>query len=188
MNLLLKPGNWLLAYLFMAILLPGTAAIAQQTERPDVVIADFEGETYGDWKAEGEAFGTRSGERNVTRTNAGQRIQGTGAREQLSQRRPHDWHLDVTTDHDRTELPEFPDRWRWPPGKTCMNLLVDGEIVRTVTGDNTQARRQRGTGFGVLGRHGPGGKNGHDSNRGCGNRGLGAHQCRPHLSRPTRNR
>ena len=26
-------------------------------ERPDVVFADFEAETYGEWKAEGEAFG-----------------------------------------------------------------------------------------------------------------------------------
>ncbi|MEN9633452.1 MAG: Levanase precursor [Verrucomicrobiota bacterium] len=31
--------------------------IAQAPKRPDIVVADFEGGTYGDWKVEGEAFG-----------------------------------------------------------------------------------------------------------------------------------
>jgi fructan beta-fructosidase len=26
--------------------------------QPDIVIADFEGETYGDWKTTGDAFGS----------------------------------------------------------------------------------------------------------------------------------
>ena len=33
-----------------------TSAIA--ADRPDVVVADFEGETYGGWKVEGDAFAT----------------------------------------------------------------------------------------------------------------------------------
>ncbi|MEO1981834.1 MAG: hypothetical protein ABGZ24_15055, partial [Fuerstiella sp.] len=37
-------------------LLVGSAA-AQDAARPDIVVADFEGDTYGKWKAEGEAFG-----------------------------------------------------------------------------------------------------------------------------------
>src|SRR4051812_12838226 len=33
------------------------AATVRAADRPDILIADFEGDTYGDWKAEGEAFG-----------------------------------------------------------------------------------------------------------------------------------
>ena len=29
----------------------------QAKPRPDVLVADFEADTYGDWKVEGEAFG-----------------------------------------------------------------------------------------------------------------------------------
>src|SRR5205085_11598375 len=38
----------------LPLLLPCAAVAA---ERPDVLIADFEGKDYGDWKTTGEAFG-----------------------------------------------------------------------------------------------------------------------------------
>ena len=31
----------------------------RERSRPPIVLADFEGESYGDWTAEGQAFGTR---------------------------------------------------------------------------------------------------------------------------------
>ncbi|MDP6059544.1 MAG: hypothetical protein QGH33_11660, partial [Pirellulaceae bacterium] len=48
---------------FVFLAMTGTSALAQEAEtrasakRADVLVADFEGETYGDWKVEGEAFG-----------------------------------------------------------------------------------------------------------------------------------
>ena len=36
---------------------------------PDILIADFEGETYGDWKVEGAAFGSRPAVANVSPGN-----------------------------------------------------------------------------------------------------------------------
>src|SRR5688572_15097809 len=33
--------------------------ISCKQQRTDIVIADFENESYGDWKSEGDAFGTR---------------------------------------------------------------------------------------------------------------------------------
>ena len=34
-----------------------TGLFAQTPQRTDIIIADFEGETYGDWKVQGTAFG-----------------------------------------------------------------------------------------------------------------------------------
>src|SRR5258708_30394607 len=42
----------------LAFCLALVAAPAASAQRADIIIADFEGETYGSWKAEGEAFGT----------------------------------------------------------------------------------------------------------------------------------
>ena len=40
-----------------ALLTTATASQAQQSSRPDIVVGDFEGSNYGDWKVEGTAFG-----------------------------------------------------------------------------------------------------------------------------------
>ena len=45
------PRTWAVVVL---LCLPAVAAAA---DRPEILIADFEGDTYGDWKTTGEAFG-----------------------------------------------------------------------------------------------------------------------------------
>src|SRR5262249_2910776 len=42
----------------IGITLAGAVAGASRQNREDILIADFEGTTYGDWKATGAAFGT----------------------------------------------------------------------------------------------------------------------------------
>src|SRR4051812_47419478 len=42
--------------LLLTLVLP---AITLAAERPELLIADFEGDTYGDWKATGTAFGEK---------------------------------------------------------------------------------------------------------------------------------
>ena len=46
---------------------PGAAAQPAATARPDIVLADFEGLDYGDWKVTGEAFGSgpRQGDNSI---------------------------------------------------------------------------------------------------------------------------
>jgi fructan beta-fructosidase len=56
MNALLRTCRWLL--LSIGGLVVGNTAIpSQDAKRPDILIADFEGKDYGDWKTTGEAFG-----------------------------------------------------------------------------------------------------------------------------------
>lgn len=117
-------------------LLLATIAVLHAQEQPDILIANFEGETYGEWKAEGEAFGTGpakgalpgqmkvSGFKGKGLVNSflkGDRTTGTLTSPQFTIERPWLNFLIGGGAH---------------AGETCMNLLVEGEVVRTATGPN----------------------------------------------------
>lgn len=105
----------------------------------DILVADFEGETYGDWHVEGEAFGDGpaqgtlsgqmhvggyTGERLVNSFFEGDRTTGT-----------------LTSPPFRIERKylTFLIGGGGYAGMTCMNLLVDGKVVHTATGGNTRS-------------------------------------------------
>ena len=108
------------------------------TARPDVVLADFEGETYGGWTASGEAFGAGpargalpgqmgvSGFRGAGLVNSFHG--GDGATGTL---RSPEFRVD-------RDFVAFLIGGGGFPGKTCLNLVVDGKVVRTATGPNTE--------------------------------------------------
>ena len=114
---------------------PSDAAV--RAARKDVLIADFEGKTYGKgWKTEGEAFGTgpASGTRPRQMKVSGFRGKGfvntylkdDGATGTLTSppfkiERAYIKFLIGGGGFERT---------------TCMNLLVDGKVVRTAAGPN----------------------------------------------------
>lgn len=104
----------------------------------DILIADFEGETYGKWKAEGEAFGagpakgTLKGQMPVSGFKGkglvnsfldGDRTTGTLTSPPIKIERKYLTFLIGGGGH---------------AGKTCMNLLVDGKLISTMTGANTR--------------------------------------------------
>lgn len=101
----------------------------------DIVVEDFEGGTYGDWKVEGTAFGVRPAEANVAHfKNKVTGHQGSGL---VNTYLPRDGAIGKLTS------PEFSierDHINFligaggHAGKTCMNLLVDGKVVRTAVG------------------------------------------------------
>lgn len=121
--------------LFMLCLLLSVGLTVSGT-REDLLIADFEGETYGDWRAEGAAFGigpargALPGQMPVTgflgRGLANSYLGGDGSTGTLTsppfriQRR----FLNFLIGGGRY------------PGQTCLNLIVEGQIVRTATGPN----------------------------------------------------
>ncbi len=102
----------------------------------DILIADFEGQTYGDWKTTGDAFGpgpahgTLPGQMPVSGYEGkglvnsfyhGDRSTGTLTSPPLAIRRKYVNFLIGGGMH---------------PGTTCINLLVGGHVVRTATGPN----------------------------------------------------
>jgi sucrose-6-phosphate hydrolase SacC (GH32 family) len=104
----------------------------------DLVIADFEGPGYGEWQASGTAFGTGPAAGALPGQMAVGDFHGKGL--------VNSFHGGDNATGTLTS-PEFTIRRRFLgfliggggfPGKTCLNLLVDGKPVRTATGTNTQ--------------------------------------------------
>ena len=105
---------------------------------PDLVIADFEGSDYGPWKTTGGAFGPGpahgalpgqmpvegfEGKGLVNSFSGGDAATGTLTSPEFKIERPYIKFLIGGGKDDE---------------KTCMNLLVEGKIVRKATGPNDQ--------------------------------------------------
>ncbi len=106
--------------------------------RPPIVLADFEGDSYGNWVAEGEAVGTAPARGTLPRQQPVTGFLGGGLVNTYQ-------GGDDTV--GRLLSPAFTINRRFinfligggaHPGETCVNLLVDGQIVRTATGKNTE--------------------------------------------------
>lgn len=107
--------------------------------RPTIVLADFEGDDYGSWTVQGEAFGT--GPARGTLPNQ-QPVSGFLGRGLVN---TYLGGSDRLT--GRLTSPPFKIERRYMsfligggnhPGRTCINLIVDGQIVRTATGKNSE--------------------------------------------------
>ncbi len=109
-----------------------------RAQHPDILVEDFEGSSYGAWKVTGDAFGTAPalgtllhqmtvdgfhGNGLVNSYNGGDGATGTLASPPFR--------------IERKYLQFLIGGGGWE-GKTCMNLLLDGKVVRTATGTNTQ--------------------------------------------------
>lgn len=120
----------------LVVLLASSNLFAQESARQDIVIADFEGDSYGDWKATGDAFGEQpaagtlegqmevsgfEGKSLVNSFRGGDRSTGTLTSPPIDVQRPYVTFLIGGGAHE---------------GETCLNLLVNGEVVRTATGPN----------------------------------------------------
>ena len=102
----------------------------------DIVIADFEGETYGDWKTTGEAFGTGPARGTLTNQMAVDGYLGKGLVNSFTK---GDGSKGTLTS------PEFEIERKYlafligggkDPKKLTLNLIVDGKVIRTATGPN----------------------------------------------------
>ena len=116
-----------------------TASKVAPALRPDLVIADFEADTYGDWEVTGDAFG--SGPAAGTLPNQGPVYNYQGKKYVSS------YHGgDVTT--GTLTSPPFTIQRRnisfligggGYKNETCINLIIDGATVMSATGENTDA-------------------------------------------------
>ncbi len=105
----------------------------------DILVADFEGETYGEWKAEGEAFGTGPAKGTLPGQMHVSGFQGKGLVNSFLKGDRTTGTLTSPPIKIERKYLTFLIGGGGHAAKTCMNLVVNGEIVHTVTGGNTRS-------------------------------------------------
>jgi non-lysosomal glucosylceramidase len=112
--------------------------VQAKRERPPRVFADFEGEDYGDWTVEGEAFGRRPAAGTLADQQPVSGFQGEGLVNTF---------LGGDQPHGRLRSPGFTIERPYiafligggsHAGRTCIDLVVDSEVVRTASGANRE--------------------------------------------------
>lgn len=106
--------------------------------RPPIVFADFEEDGYDGWTVEGTAFGSGPAHGTLVNQNPVSGYEGEGLVNTF---------LGGDDPHGKLTSPELTIERRWisfligggrHPERTCLNLVVDGEVVRTETGRSTE--------------------------------------------------
>jgi uncharacterized protein (DUF608 family) len=123
---------------------PGPAA-TDKSPRPDIVFEDFERETYEGWTASGTAFGSGPVERRKLPAYQGD-VQAQGERlvnthntregEDVAGGDRHTGTLSSRPFTIERNFVSFRIGGGNHPGKTGLDLLVDGQVLRTATGRN----------------------------------------------------
>ena len=121
---------------FMLTVVAGGLLAAMCAQGGDKVIAQFEGDTYGEWTTEGNAFGTGP----AKGTLPGQmHVSGYVGKGLVNSFNGGDQATGTLTSPpftiDRKVIAFMIGGGGWKE-RTCMNLLVDGKAVRTATGPN----------------------------------------------------
>src|SRR6266540_1045137 len=102
------------------------------------LVADFGHDDYGAWKVSGDAFGEKPAHGALANQQSVDGFRGRGLVNSF---------LDGDKSRGTLTSPEFEVDHGYLSfligggghvGETCMNLLVDGRVVRTATGDNTE--------------------------------------------------
>src|SRR5829696_9887608 len=102
----------------------------------DVLISDFEGADYGSWQAIGEAFGTRPARGSLPGQMAVDGFLGKGLANSFVGGDKSTGTLRSANFKIERPYISFLIGGGGYSNETCMNLLVDGQRVRTATGPN----------------------------------------------------
>jgi fructan beta-fructosidase len=120
-----------------ALVLHGRCETALNSNRPDIVIEDFEGTNYGDWKVTGDAFGKTPAHGTLPNQMP---VDGFHGRRLASSYHGGDGSIGTLTSPsfkvERNYI-QFLIGGGGFDGKTCINLLCDDKLVRTATGLKT---------------------------------------------------
>jgi fructan beta-fructosidase len=131
---MIRRARALLSTLIITVLLCQRAL----AESADIVFADFENETYGQWTATGTAFGP--GPAAGTLPNQ-MPVSGFKGKRLVNSYYKGDASTGTLTSPAFRIERKFINFLIGGGGfeaKTCINLLIDGKIVRTATGENTK--------------------------------------------------
>ncbi|MCA9264957.1 MAG: glycoside hydrolase family 32 protein [Planctomycetales bacterium] len=115
------------------------SAPAQEPDLADIVVADFEGEDFGQWQVEGEAFGQAPAQGTLPGQMHVGGFEGKGLANSFNQGDDSVGTLTSPSFVIERRFVTFLIGGGGQPGKTCINLLVGGEAVRSATGGNTQS-------------------------------------------------
>jgi fructan beta-fructosidase len=107
-----------------------------RADEPDLVVADFEGKDYGAWKATGEAFGPGPARGTLPKQMEVTGFEGNGLVNSYSKGDGSTGTLTSPPFAIQRKYLNFLIGGGMHPGRTCINLLVNGKIVRTATGPN----------------------------------------------------
>ncbi len=119
------------------VLAVGWGAAAAHAQPADLLIADFEGTNYGAWTATGTAFGSGPARGTLPGQMGVSGFAGSGLVNSFHG--GDDARGTLTSPSfkiERDYLHFLIGGGGWS-GRTCMNLLVNGQVVRTATGTNT---------------------------------------------------
>jgi len=123
---------------FVACFIILTSGVARAADA-DIVFADFEGPDYGEWKSEGQAFGSGPAHGALPDQKPVTGFLGHGLVNSK---------LGGDKATGRLTSPKFTIRRKFItfliggggfPGQTCMNLIVNGKVARTATGQHTKS-------------------------------------------------
>ena len=112
--------------------------------REPMVLADFEGDDYGDWRVEGDAFGKGPARGTLERQQEVSGFRGKGL--------VNTYLGGDDRKHGKLVSPEFQIERHYISfligggdykDKTCINLVVDGEVVRSAVGTQNERLRAR---------------------------------------------
>jgi non-lysosomal glucosylceramidase len=109
-----------------------------QAPRPKIVLADFEGDNYGDWTATGEAFGKGPARGTLPSQQRVSGFLGKGlVNTFLGGDGPQGTLTSSAFEISRKYI-NFLIGGGSHAGQTCINLLVDAKVVRTATGKDNE--------------------------------------------------
>jgi len=123
----------LLCTLLFAILWPAPVRAAD-----DILVADFEGTNYGAWRVTGEAFGAAPARGAFPGQMSVEGLMGKGLVNSFSGGDKSTGTLTSPPFKIERRYLSFLIGGGGYANETCMNLLVDGKVVRTAAGPNTQ--------------------------------------------------
>ena len=124
-----------LSFLCFALAAPSPVCAAED----DILINDFEAADYGDWKVEGEAFGKAPAKGTL---GSQMHVSGFEGKQLVNTFLGGDGPTGKLTSPEfniERDFIKFLIGGGGHKGKTCMNLLIDGEVVLSATGPNMQA-------------------------------------------------
>lgn len=121
---------------FAILMVLAVAGVAAADVRPDIVLGDFEGQDYGTWQAIGDAFGKAPAQGTLPHQMDVSGFAGHGLVNSFTGGDHSTGTLTSAAFVIDRDYVSFLIGGGGFPGRTCMNLLVDGKLVRAEVGPN----------------------------------------------------